>query len=43
MAVGSYGVARPLLTQAFERMPQLLAEGEEFAAQGIGVPFWWPP
>jgi hypothetical protein len=43
MAVGSYGVARPLLTQAFERMPQLLAEGEEYAAQGIGIPFWWPP
>jgi hypothetical protein len=43
MAVGSYGVARPLLTQAFERMPQLLAEGEDYAAQGIGIPFWWPP
>jgi hypothetical protein len=43
MAAGSYGAARPRLTAAIGRMPQLLEEGEDYAAQGIGIPFWWPP
>jgi hypothetical protein len=43
MADGNYGAARPHLTDAIARMPQLLQECEDCAATGIGIPFWWPP
>jgi hypothetical protein len=43
MARGDYGRAQQSLTNAIRQMPQLLKEGEAYAAEGIGVPFWWPP
>ena len=42
MASGNYGGAQHSLTAAIRRMPQLLDEGEAYAARGIGIPFWWP-